>query len=154
MVRVTDGQIKTKFIDAKGDAWEITVTFDENAQIPDGAQLKVREITKEDQDYSSYYQKAMAKAVGFDLDDSPAEEDDVNAIEPMAEEGSAEPVEPMAEEANGDAANSYEEDGESEAPEGADVEALDEGPGISYEATEAHLFSSEAQAAYILHPIL
>ena len=43
-IAVTDGQIKKTVIDAKGDTWEITVTYGEDAQIPDGAELEVREI--------------------------------------------------------------------------------------------------------------
>ena len=43
-IHVTDAQIKKTVIDAKGDTWEITVTYGEDAQIPDGAELEVREI--------------------------------------------------------------------------------------------------------------
>lgn len=43
--------IKKTVIDAKGDTWEITVTYGEDAQIPDGAELRVREITEKDADY-------------------------------------------------------------------------------------------------------
>ena len=51
-IRVTDAQIKKTVIDAKGDTWEITVTYGEDAQIPDGAELRVREITEKDTDYA------------------------------------------------------------------------------------------------------
>ena len=60
-IRVTDAQIKKTVIDAKGDTWEITVTYGEDAQIPNGAELKVREILPEDEEYEQYYQQSMEK---------------------------------------------------------------------------------------------
>ena len=57
----TAGQIKKTVIDAKGDTWEINVTYGENAQIPDDAELKVREILPEDDDYEQYYQQSLEK---------------------------------------------------------------------------------------------
>ena len=61
-IRVTDAQIKQTVIDAKGDTWEITVTYDEDAQIPDGAELNVREILPEDEEYEELYEEASRKA--------------------------------------------------------------------------------------------
>ena len=61
-IRVTDAQIKQTVIDAKGDTWEITVTYDEDAQIPDGAELNVREILPEDEEYEELYEEASKKA--------------------------------------------------------------------------------------------
>ena len=49
-IRVTDAQIKKTVIDAKGEAWEITVTYGEDAQIPEGARLEVEEILPEDKE--------------------------------------------------------------------------------------------------------
>ena len=40
-IAVTDAQIKKTVIDAKGDTWEVTVTYDDEACIPDGAALEV-----------------------------------------------------------------------------------------------------------------
>ena len=60
-IRVTDAQIKKTVIDAKGEAWEITVTYGEDAQIPEGARLEVEEILPEDKEYAGYYQKSLEK---------------------------------------------------------------------------------------------
>ncbi len=60
-IRVTDAQIKKNVIDSKGDTWEIIVTCGEDAQIPDGAELKVREILPEDEEYVQYYKKSLEK---------------------------------------------------------------------------------------------
>ena len=61
---VTDAQIRKTVIDAKGDTWEITVTYGEDAQIPDGAELKVREILPEDEEYDEYCRAASEVALG------------------------------------------------------------------------------------------
>ena len=66
-IRVTDGQIRKTVIDARGDTWEITVTYDENAQIPDGAELKVREILENTEEYSRYLENS-AKELGSEND--------------------------------------------------------------------------------------
>ena len=63
-ILVTDGQIKKIVIMASGEAWEITVTYGEDAQIPDGAELKVREILPEDEEYDAYYYQASMVALG------------------------------------------------------------------------------------------
>ena len=63
-IRVTDGQIRKTVIDAKGDTWEITVTYGDDAQIPDGAELKVEEILPENEAYEQYYQQASEVALG------------------------------------------------------------------------------------------
>ena len=59
-VRVTDAQIRKTVIDAKGDTWEITVTYGEDAQIPDDAKLQVSELTREDTHYEAYKEMAAA----------------------------------------------------------------------------------------------
>lgn len=43
-VAVTDAQIKKEFITASGETYTITVTYDEDSGIPDGADLEVEEI--------------------------------------------------------------------------------------------------------------
>ena len=58
-VKVTDAQIKKTVIDAKGDTWEITVTYGEDAKIPDGAELKVEEILPEDEEYVDLYNRSI-----------------------------------------------------------------------------------------------
>ena len=63
-VRVTDAQIKKTVIDAKGDAWEITVTYGDDAQIPGDAELYAAEILPEDEHYDAYYQQASEVALG------------------------------------------------------------------------------------------
>ena len=46
--------IETFFIDSEGDTYKVTVTYDENSNIPANALLDVREITSEDEDYFAY----------------------------------------------------------------------------------------------------
>ena len=58
-VRITDGQIKKKVITAKGETYEITVTYDDTAEIPEGAELSVKEILPESDAYPLYYYGAM-----------------------------------------------------------------------------------------------
>ena len=58
-IRVTDAQIKKTVIDAKGDTWEITVTYGEDAKIPDGSELKVEEILPEDEEYVDLYNRSI-----------------------------------------------------------------------------------------------
>ncbi|MBR2260046.1 MAG: hypothetical protein IJ899_22470 [Blautia sp.] len=66
-IRVTDYQLKKTVIDAKGDTWEITVTYDDSAEIPKDAELEVSEILRENEKYAEYYQKAMEKAAGSEV---------------------------------------------------------------------------------------
>ena len=65
---VTDGQIRKTVIDARGDTWEITVTYGAEAEIPDGAELKVEEILPENEQFSEYYQKAAVLVCADDHD--------------------------------------------------------------------------------------
>ncbi len=51
VVKVTDGQIKKTVIGAKGDSWEITVTYGEDAQIPDGSVLEARLLSEDENEY-------------------------------------------------------------------------------------------------------
>ena len=59
-ITVTDSRIVKTVLSQSGKTWEITVTYDETAGIPDGAELYVREILPEDEeyDYSEYYEEA------------------------------------------------------------------------------------------------
>lgn len=66
------------YIEADGETYKISVTYDENAGIPDGAELKVKEITKQDEKYEDYLAAAIEAAGGVYL---PQEENET------AEEG-------------------------------------------------------------------
>lgn len=75
-IRMTDAQIKNTVIDDKGDTWEISVTYGENAQIPDGAELKAEEILPEDGMYAKYYRKAVAASNGSEYEETDSSIDD------------------------------------------------------------------------------
>ncbi len=76
-IKVTDAQIKKTVISASGDTYEITVTYGDDAHIPDDAELQVREITEEDENYDSLCvnaqntlqqeEKDLQKPVLFDI---------------------------------------------------------------------------------------
>ncbi len=66
-VRVTDAQIKQTVIDNRGDTWEITVTYDDSAEIPDGAELKVQEVVEGTAAYRNYLSDSAIK-LGADSD--------------------------------------------------------------------------------------
>lgn len=61
-IKVTDAQMKKTVITAKGETYEITVTYGEDAGIPDGAELKVTEIQPDDEQYSSLIDSAAEEA--------------------------------------------------------------------------------------------
>lgn len=52
------------YIEADGETYKISVTYDENAGIPDEAELRVSEITKQDEKYEEYYAAAIEAAGG------------------------------------------------------------------------------------------
>ena len=60
-IKVTDAQLKKTVISDSGETWEITVTYGEDALIPSGSELEVREITEEDENYSSLCENAQNK---------------------------------------------------------------------------------------------
>ena len=60
-ISVTDGQLKKTVISDSGETWEITVTYGEDALIPTGSELEVRELTEEDGDFSSLCENAQNK---------------------------------------------------------------------------------------------
>ena len=49
--------ITTDYITDEGETYKITITYDEEAEIPEGAYLKVNEITEEDSLYEEYVAK-------------------------------------------------------------------------------------------------
>ena len=64
VVWVTDAQISKDYITVLGEKYKITVEYEDDAQIPDGAKLEVKEILPADEKYAEYYQKALEKAAG------------------------------------------------------------------------------------------
>ena len=60
-IKVTDDQVKTCIKTAGGDRYEIKVIYDETAQIPESAELQVKEILPEDEEYKALQQKAGEK---------------------------------------------------------------------------------------------
>ncbi|HCK87930.1 MAG TPA: hypothetical protein DHW39_03875, partial [Erysipelotrichaceae bacterium] len=57
-VKVTDAQIYTHVITANGEHFQITVTYDEGAKIPDGSKLAAREIEEGSEEYEKYLEEA------------------------------------------------------------------------------------------------
>ena len=98
-IRVTDAQIKKTVIDAKGDTWEITVTYGEDAKIPDNAKLNVKEILSIDEEYTTLLNSAAVEAC------SDAEKQGIDMpvfsgarlfdIEIQGEDGKIEPAAPV-----------------------------------------------------------
>lgn len=67
-IRVTDYQISTNVLTADGKNYKITVTYDDDAEIPAGAELRVYEITDAAK-YKKYVTKTQ-EALGRETDDS------------------------------------------------------------------------------------
>lgn len=80
-----------KVLTASGDDYDVTVSFDEKAGIPDGVKLTTKEIEKDDPQYSGYYEEAETltskdaeiKEIRI-IDISIVTEDGGNEIEPEA----------------------------------------------------------------------
>ena len=72
---VVYAQISKTVIDAKGDTWKITVSYGEDAQIPDGAELRVEEITEGHERYNQDRDKAVEALFKGTIDNF-SEEDD------------------------------------------------------------------------------
>ena len=53
-VKVTDAWIAKDFITASGETYTITVIYDEDAEIPEGATLEVSELANDNKDYTNY----------------------------------------------------------------------------------------------------
>lgn len=62
-IRVTDAQLKKTVLTASGETYEITVTYGEDAKIPDGAELVVTELQPGDTGFSAYCSEAAQTAV-------------------------------------------------------------------------------------------
>ena len=52
VVKVTDAQLHTYVISDSGDTYEVIVTYDDTAEIPEGAELKVREISADSKEFA------------------------------------------------------------------------------------------------------
>ncbi len=74
VIRVTDGQIKKTVITASGEKYEIIVTYGDEAEIPEGAELRVEEILKENGAYVEYLQQAMNALSGSEVDPTTVED--------------------------------------------------------------------------------
>ena len=73
-VAATEEVFKAGELSYKGRGYTVTLSYDESAKIPEGAQLKVREITKGSAEYEAYLQgaqsatdKGVAEARFFDI---------------------------------------------------------------------------------------
>ena len=63
-IAVTDGQIVRYYIDSKGDTYEISVTFEDDAEIPEDATLDVAEIEPDSDEWYAYCGEALTTAQG------------------------------------------------------------------------------------------
>lgn len=63
-IKVTDAQISTRVITADGKDYLITVTYDKEAEIPDGAVLEAVEIPEGTDEYNAYVVNAMTALHG------------------------------------------------------------------------------------------
>ena len=75
-VKVTDAQISTHVITAKGEDYIITVTYGPEAEIPDKAQLRAEEIVEKSEEYAVYLERALEAIGKTGGDIIIAEEDD------------------------------------------------------------------------------
>lgn len=66
----TEDTIIADYISASGETYEITVNFDEAADIPEGAELDVKEIAPGTGEYDKYLKKAVKK-LGIDAESGP-----------------------------------------------------------------------------------
>ena len=64
-IKVTDAQIYRRYLSADGTSYDITVIYEDDAQIPVGAELDVREITPDSAEYQGYLKKS-AEQLGED----------------------------------------------------------------------------------------
>ncbi len=60
-IKVTDAQIVKDYISASGETYTIKVTYDDNAEIPDGADLEVEELLPGTEEYADYLTRSAKK---------------------------------------------------------------------------------------------
>ena len=58
-IAVTDAQLVRYYIDSMGDTYKITVTYEDDAGIPEDATLEVMEILPEDEQFDAYLTQAI-----------------------------------------------------------------------------------------------
>ena len=61
VVKVMDAQISTLFLSASGELYEVTVTYDDDAQIPEGSRLVVTEYDSTSEEYLSAWNSVTGK---------------------------------------------------------------------------------------------
>ncbi|MBR0136796.1 MAG: hypothetical protein IJM15_00070 [Erysipelotrichaceae bacterium] len=64
---IVEKEITIQYITADGETYTITVGYDQDALIPEGAILQVEEINGTDEQYSSYY-SSIKKELGYELE--------------------------------------------------------------------------------------
>ena len=89
-IRVTDAQLKKTVKTASGETWEITITYDDSAEIPKDAELRVEEILPEDERYEQYYQQSLEKISVGEVPDTIEDEPGPEMIDETAEPASEE----------------------------------------------------------------
>ncbi|MDO5138735.1 MAG: vWA domain-containing protein, partial [Oscillospiraceae bacterium] len=62
-IQVTDAQIQTKYLSDSGKLYEVTVTYDEDAMIPEGAALKVTEFAENSEEYRKARNTVLADMI-------------------------------------------------------------------------------------------
>ena len=60
-VEVTDAQLSANVLTASGETYTITVSYDDEAEISEGAELKASEIAEESAEYQGYLKDSAAK---------------------------------------------------------------------------------------------
>ena len=61
-VKVTDAQMKTMFLSDSGELYEVTVTYGDDAQIPDGSKLVVTEYDNTSEEYLAAWKSVTGNA--------------------------------------------------------------------------------------------
>lgn len=89
-VKVTDAQISTLFLSDNGELFEVTVTYDESANIPEGSTLKVTEFSEDDAKYeyarNSVLADKKARNEWVDLSNFNLAALDISILNPAGEE--------------------------------------------------------------------
>lgn len=79
-ILVTDAQIQKTMISASGETYEITVTYGEDAGIPENAELKVREILPGEEAYQTYFDQSLEQfGMSASVDSEGSEDADTSA---------------------------------------------------------------------------
>ena len=92
-INVTDSQIKKTVITASGEKYEITVTYGPDAEIPEGADLSVREIENDSDEFTEYLSGAAERLSADSEDISYARFFDIKIV--TEEEENIEPKAPV-----------------------------------------------------------